>query len=68
MNRKILAAADRCRRGGPFADAVERENDGTIERRGIERRCRVAQMMLAEGKPLLPIDLGRDRLELVREQ
>ena len=48
MNRKILAAADRCRRGGPLADAVERENDGTIERRGIERRCRVAQMMLAE--------------------
>ena len=68
MNGKILAAADRCRRSGPLADAVERENDGTIERRGIERRCRVAQMMLAEGKPLLPIDLGCDRLELAREQ
>ena len=34
--------------GGPFADAVERKHGGAFERRRVEGRRGVAQMMLAK--------------------
>ena len=43
-----VAVADRRRRRRPFADAVHGQHGGVLERRGIEGRRRVAQMMLAE--------------------
>ena len=48
VNGEVVAFADRHGGGRPFADAVEREHRGAIERRRVERRSGVAQMMLAE--------------------
>jgi hypothetical protein len=67
-DREVAAVPDRGRRGGPFADAVEGEHRGPLERRGIERGGRVAQMVLAEQEPRLPVEFGVRGLELVGQQ
>src|SRR5258707_562663 len=51
-----------------IAAAVHRKNRRTLKRRGIERRSRVAQMMLRECKPLVPVEFGFERLELAGKQ
>ncbi len=45
---ELVAAADADRRGGPFADAVDRHHRRFFERRRIERRRRVRLVMFAE--------------------
>ena len=45
---ELVAAADADRRGGPFADAVDRQHRRLLERRRIERRRRVRLVMFAE--------------------
>src|SRR4029077_16791660 len=42
---EIIAVADGERRGAPLPYSVEGENRRLFERRGIEGRCRVRQMM-----------------------
>ena len=54
VDLEVFSIADGGRRGGPFADAVEGEDGGLVERRRIERGGGVAQMMLAEGQALRP--------------
>ena len=48
VDRQVLAVADGDRRGGPLADAVQRQDGRLVERRRIERGGRVAQVVLAE--------------------
>ena len=68
VNGKLVLLADGDRRRGPLAHAVERENQRALERRWIEGRRRVAQMMLAEGQPVVPVELRRHLLKFVRKQ
>jgi len=68
MDREILTMANRRRRRRPFTDPIHRQHRGVFEWRGIERRGRVAQMMLGKNETLLPIVIGFKRLELVGEQ
>ena len=48
VNGEIVAFADRSGGSRPFADPVEREHRGAIERRRVESRSGMAQMVLAE--------------------
>ena len=68
VDLEVFSFADGNRRGGPFAHAVEREDGSPVERRRVERGGCVAQMMLAEGQALRPVEIGLDGLELVGEQ
>jgi hypothetical protein len=50
---EAMAVADRRRSRRPFADAVHGQHRRMLERGGIKRRGRVAQMMLAKQQPVL---------------
>ena len=66
-NLELAAVAGRGRCRGPLADAVHGEYGRILERRGIEGRGRVAQMVLAE-QQLGAVELRRKLLQFVREQ
>jgi hypothetical protein len=68
VDRKILSITDGCRRGGPFPYPIEGEDDGLLKRRRVESRGGVAQMVLAESQATIPVEIGLNRLEFVREQ
>ena len=55
---EAVAAAERQRRGRPFADAVHRQHGRALERRREERARRVAQVMLGEQELRLPVHGG----------
>ena len=48
---QLAAVADRGRGRRPFADAVHGQHRRALERRGVERRGGMAEMMLAEQEP-----------------
>src|SRR3984957_3642980 len=64
---EAIAVADPRRSGGPFADTVHGEHGRIVERRGIKRRGRMAQMMLAEQQPTL-VEIAGEFPELVAQQ
>ena len=58
VDLQVLAFADGNRGGRPFAHAIEREDGSLVERRRVERGGCMAQMMLAEGQAIRPIEIG----------
>src|SRR5262249_53641425 len=68
MDREVLSIADGDRRGRPLAHAIEGEDDRSVERRRIEGRGGVAQVVLAEGEAMVRIEVRLDGLELASEQ
>jgi hypothetical protein len=68
VDRELVAFAERDRRRGPLADAVEREHQRALVRRRIEGGRRMAQMVLAERQAIVPVELRRHLLEFVRKQ
>ena len=52
---QLAPVADRERGGGPLAHAVHGQHRGALERRGIERARRVAQVVLGEDQLRLPV-------------
>src|SRR5207302_1640418 len=52
----------------PFANAVQRQHRGSIERRRIEGRSRMTQMMLGENQFVFPIEIRLLPPEFANEQ
>src|SRR5436305_3743686 len=65
---EITAVADASRRSCPFAGPVKRKHRGRFERRGIECRCRMAEMVLSEKDLFWVGELVVDLRELVAQQ
>src|SRR6516225_3977558 len=63
VDLEIIAVADGERRGAPLPYSVEGENRRLFERRGIEGRCRVRQMMLGE-QEIRIVAVGRELAQL----
>ena len=68
LHLELVAPADGERGGGPLADAVQRQDRGLVEGRGVEGAGRVAQVVLAEQQPLEPGRLGIDLLQFPDQQ
>ena len=64
---KPVALTKRCRRRRPFTDTIHGEDHGLVERRWIERRRRVAQMMFGEQQSG-PIELFVEFVQLLSQQ
>jgi hypothetical protein len=66
---EILAVAERKRGRRPLAHTVHRQDRGALERRGIERARRMAEMVLGEEQLLAPVDAVAERFgHVVHEQ
>ena len=65
---ELVAASNRGRGRGPFADAVHRQHGGFLERRRKKSGSGVALMVLAKQEPVFPIEVGRECLELVAQE
>src|SRR5207245_9536477 len=63
-----VAASDGDRRRRPFADAVDGEHEGLLERRGKESAGGMTVVMLCEQQPLAHVVVGARLPELLDEQ
>ena len=67
LDLQFLAAPD-CRRArAPFADAVHSQHRGVLEWRSVKSAGRVAQVVLGEQKLVLPVELGRQLLQVLAD-
>ena len=65
---QLAPAPERDGSGGPLADAVHGEHRGALERRRVVRARRVAEMVLGEQQPLVPVDAALDGFQLLQER
>ena len=65
---EAIAAADAGRGRRPFADAVEREYRGFLERGGKEGGGRVALVMVGKEQAGIPVDVGVELGQVLPQQ
>ena len=67
-NLKLVALADGGGTGGPFPDAIHREDNRFFKGRREEGAGRVALMVLGKQQPVFPIEALAERFELVVQE